>query len=163
VRSAERNRAHLVEQMVARRHAEFYRDLFERAEAEWEAQPTTEWLGHYRWQINNLRASLDWAFSLDGDTSTGMALTTAAVPLWIHLSLMDECRSRVEQALAVLGAEPGRDAPLGMQPYTALATSLTYTGGTAPELEAAWTTTLELAERLDDTEYRLRAFGSCGP
>jgi predicted ATPase/DNA-binding winged helix-turn-helix (wHTH) protein len=142
-------------QTVARRHAEFYRKIFERAEAEWETQPTAEWLAHYRWRINNLRAALDWAFSPDGDTSTGMALTTAAVPLWIHLSLMDECRSRVEQAL--LSAEPSRDAPRGMKLYTALATSLTYTGGTASELEAAWAKTLELAERLDDTEYRLRA------
>src|SRR5271169_4900633 len=30
---------------VARHHAEFYRDLFERAEAEWETRPTAEWLG----------------------------------------------------------------------------------------------------------------------
>jgi hypothetical protein len=29
----------------------------------------------------------------------------------MHLSLMDECRSRVEQALAVLGAEPSRARP----------------------------------------------------
>jgi|HubBroStandDraft_4_1064222.scaffolds.fasta_scaffold04507_3 predicted ATPase/DNA-binding winged helix-turn-helix (wHTH) protein len=144
-------------QTVARRHAEFYSDLFERAEAEWEARPTAEWLAHYGWRINNLRAALDWAFSPDGDTSTGMALTAAAVPLWMHLSLMDECRSRVEQALAVFDAEPSRDEPRGMKLYTALATSLTYTGGTPPELEAAWTKTLELAERLDDTEYRLRA------
>ena len=75
----------------------------------------------------------------------------------MHLSLMDECRSRVEQALAVLGAEPNRNAPRGMKLYAAPATSLIYTGGTPSELEAAWAKSLELAERLDDTEYRLRA------
>ena len=75
----------------------------------------------------------------------------------MHLSLMDECRSRVEQALAVLGAEPNRNASRGMKLYAALATSLIYTGGTPAELEAAWAKSLELAERLDDTEYRLRA------
>src|SRR5881396_1357103 len=31
-------------QPVARRHAEYYRDLLERAEAEWEIRPTAEWL-----------------------------------------------------------------------------------------------------------------------
>jgi predicted ATPase len=32
---------------IARRHAEYYRDLFDRAEAEWEAQPAAEWLVDY--------------------------------------------------------------------------------------------------------------------
>jgi predicted ATPase/DNA-binding winged helix-turn-helix (wHTH) protein len=138
-------------------HAQYYRDLFERAETEWEARPTAEWLADYGRQIDNLRAALDWAFSPGGDASISVALTAAAVPLWMHLSLMEECRGRVERALAALAAGAGRDAPLGMKLYAALATSLTYTGGTPPELEAAWTKTLELAERLDDTEYRLRA------
>jgi predicted ATPase len=66
----------------ARRHAEYYRDLYERAEAEWERRPTAEWLADYAWRIDNLRAALDWAFSPDGDISIGVALTTAAVPLW---------------------------------------------------------------------------------
>jgi len=48
---------------VARHHAEFYRDLFERAEAEWETRPTAEWLADYGWRLDNLRAALDWAFS----------------------------------------------------------------------------------------------------
>jgi hypothetical protein len=86
-----------------------------------------------------------------------LALATTAVLLWMHLSLMDECRSRVEHALAVLSAESSRDAPREMKLYAALATSLTYIRATAPELEGAWTKTLEFAEPLDDTDYRLRA------
>jgi len=39
-------------------------------------------------------------FSPGGDASIGGALTAAAVPLWVHLSLMEECRGRVERALA---------------------------------------------------------------
>ena len=31
--------------------------------------------------------------------SIGVALTAAAVPLWMHLSLLEECRSRAKQAL----------------------------------------------------------------
>ena len=85
---------------LARRHAEYYRDLFERAEAEWRRRHTAEWLADYGRQIDNLRAALDWAFSPGGDASIGVALTAAAVPLWMHLSLLEECRGRVEQALA---------------------------------------------------------------
>jgi predicted ATPase/DNA-binding winged helix-turn-helix (wHTH) protein len=142
---------------LARRHAEYYRDVFERAEAEWEARPTAEWLAEYGWRINNLRAALDWAFSLGGDASIGVALATAAVPLWMSLSLMHECRSRVKQALAVLGAEASRDAPRRMKLYAALATSLNYTRGQAPETVEAWSGALAAAEQLDDTEHRLQA------
>ena len=164
-RLLETTRAYALEKLVeagdfdtaAQRHARHYLDLFDDAETEAETRPTDAWLADYGPSIDNLRAALDWAFSSDGDISTGLALATAAVPLWVHLSLMDECRSRVEQALAVLGTEPREDAPRGMKLYAALATSLTYTGGTESELEAAWTKTLDLAERLDDTEYRLRA------
>jgi predicted ATPase/DNA-binding winged helix-turn-helix (wHTH) protein len=75
---------------VARRHAEFYRDLFEQAQSEWGTRPTLEWLADYGWRRDNVRAALDWAFSAGGDASVGVALTAAAVPLWMHLSLLDE-------------------------------------------------------------------------
>jgi predicted ATPase len=85
---------------LARSHAEYYRDLFERAETEWERRPPAEWLADHGGQIDNLRAALDWAFSPGGDASVGVALTAAALPLWMHLSLLNECRQRVELALA---------------------------------------------------------------
>ena len=92
-----------------------------------------------------------------GDASIGVALTAASVPLWMQLSLMDECRGRVEQALSAIAAgmdcEPRREMKL----HAALAASLTYAGGVLRELDAAWTKTLELAEQLDDAEYQLRA------
>ena len=44
-----------------------------------------------------------------------------------------------------------------MQLYAALGVSLMQTKGAAPDTSAAWTTALEIAERLDDTEYQLRA------
>src|SRR5271166_2050184 len=73
---------------LARRHAEHYRDLFERAEAEWETRPTVAWPSEHAAVIANLRAALDWAFSSDGDPPIGVALTAAAVPVWMQLSLV---------------------------------------------------------------------------
>jgi predicted ATPase len=55
----------------ARRHADYFRNLFKRAEGEWERRPVAEWLGDYAWRIDNLRAVLDWAFSPNGDASDG--------------------------------------------------------------------------------------------
>jgi predicted ATPase len=142
---------------LARRHAEYYRDLFDRAETEWETRPTAEWLGDYGRQIDNLRAALDWTFSPAGDASIGLALTAAAVPLWVHLSLMEECRSRAERALAAIAPEAGRDLSCEMKLHAALGASQMHTGGvTVPDI-AAWTTAFEIAESLEDAEYQLRS------
>jgi predicted ATPase len=66
---------------LARRHAEHYRDLLERAETERENRPVVAWLAEHAAEIDNLRAALDWAFSPGGDAQIGIALTTAAVPV----------------------------------------------------------------------------------
>jgi predicted ATPase/DNA-binding winged helix-turn-helix (wHTH) protein len=142
---------------AARGHAAYYRDLFERAEAEWETRLTAEWLEDYRHCIDNVRTALDWAFSPRGDASIGVALTAASVPLWFQLSLMVECRGRVERALASLEPESSLDARREMQLYAALGASLIQIKGHVPETGAAWTKALQCAERLDETEYQLRA------
>jgi predicted ATPase len=134
---------------LARRHAEYYRDLFERPEAEWIADHTR--------QIDNLRAALDWAFSPKGDESIGVALAAITVPLWVHLSLMEECRSRVEQALAAFDTGVIQDAHRQMKLRAALAASLLHMKGDVPESGVAWTKALQLAEMLDDAEYQVRS------
>ena len=68
-------------ELAARRHAEYYRDLFARAEAEANTRPAAEWLPAYRRELDNLRAALDWAFSPAGDASIGVALMAASLPL----------------------------------------------------------------------------------
>ncbi len=135
---------------IARRHAKYFQELFE-------TRPTADWLEDYARNINNVRAALDWAFSPGGDASIGVALTADAVPLWMHLSLMDECSGRVERALAAFGAGMGRDARREMQLHAALTASLMYTKGAVSEVGAAGTKALEIAENLDDAEYQLRS------
>jgi predicted ATPase/DNA-binding SARP family transcriptional activator len=142
---------------VARRHAEYFRDVFVRAEAETATRSPAEWLALYAWRIDNVRTALDWAFSPTGDAAIGAALTTAAVPLWFQQSLLAECRRRAEQARARLGAGPGRDARREMQLGVALGVSLMQTKGPAPDTISAWTTALEIADRLGDIDYQLRA------
>ena len=142
---------------VAGRLAEYGLDVLERAEARFERRPTQKQAAEYR-LIDNLRTALGWAFSPEGDASLGVALTAAAVPLWMHLSLLDECRSRVERALAALEVAANRDPHREMKLQAALGASLMYTRAvTDAEVGAAWTRALELAERLEDIEYELRA------
>ena len=142
---------------LARRHAEHCRDLIERAEAEWETRPTAAWPAEYAAEIDNLRAALDWAFSPGGDAQIGVALTAAAVPAWMQLSLLEECRGRVEQALAALASFAEADARQEMKLLAALGASQLYTRGGVPEVASAWTKALKLAESLADTEYQMRS------
>jgi predicted ATPase/DNA-binding winged helix-turn-helix (wHTH) protein len=143
-------------EVVARRHAEQLRDLFDQAMLDWESLPTTQWLAAYQMYLDELRAALDWAFS-DGEESDAIRLTVAAVPLWFQLSLIDECRARVEEALKrVAAAEHVSDAHV-MQLHAAHGWSLMYTTGPVRETGEAWNTALDLAERLGNTDYRLRA------
>ncbi|HEY2336888.1 MAG TPA: hypothetical protein VGI18_05920, partial [Burkholderiales bacterium] len=158
----EKLRAGAEEQEAARRHAEFYRSYFMRAEAESESTPQDEWLAVYGRHIDNVRAGLDWAFSPDGDTQTGIALTAAAVPVWVQMSLLGECRERVERAMAGLDPAAADADRLRMQLSAALGWSLMYGVGRAREAGPAWSTTLELADKLGDRDHRLRAlWGLC--
>jgi len=144
-------------QVLARRHAVYHRDFFERGEADWETQSTAEWLSTYAPQIDDLRSALDWAFSPSGDAAVGVALTVAAVPLWFEMSLMEECRTRAERALTALEEGAAKDDRRRMQLYAAVAWSQMYTTGSVRDTGAAWATASDLAEALGDTDYQLRA------
>jgi len=74
----------------------------------------------------------------------------------MQLSLLEECRGRLEKALAALRAGANEDARTEMKLHAALAASLRYTSAIS-ETGAAWTNTLVIAERLEDPEYQLRA------
>lgn len=145
-----------LEQYV-RRHAEHQRDLFEQAGAEWTSQRTDEWLATHARHIDDLRAALDWAFSPKGDAAVGVALTVSAVPMWFRLSLISECRGRVEQALAAFQPRSTEDERRKMQLYAALDWSRFFLTASVQDTGFAWTIALELAERFGDTDYSLRS------
>jgi tetratricopeptide (TPR) repeat protein len=138
---------------IAHCHAEYYRILFERAEGETAVRRPDEWLADYAGEIDNLRTALDWAFSPGGDRSIAVALTAAAFPLWMRLSLLEECRSRTKQALG--GFRPGETANSRQQ--MKLNAALGGSTSNVFEMGAAFTKTLEIAESLGDIEYQLRA------
>ena len=126
---------------IALGHAEYYRDLFERAEREVPARLPGEWLAEYALEIDNLRAALNWAFSPDSDESIGVLLTAAAVSLWRRLSLLEECRSRAKQALDALATARNQDPYAEMRLYAALGAFTTE----LTEMGAAFTNALAIA------------------
>jgi predicted ATPase/DNA-binding winged helix-turn-helix (wHTH) protein len=142
---------------TARSHAQYYRAVFERAAAEWETHSTDDWLAAYAGRIDNVRAALDWAWSACGDAAIGVALTAAAVPLWTQLSLLDECRARVDRAITHLDRASSRGTRDEMQLWAARAWALSNSKSPVPEMVAAWTNALQMAEHLANTDYQLRA------
>jgi hypothetical protein len=75
----------------------------------------------------------------------------------MHLSLMEECRGRVERALAAIAGGVSRGARREMQLHAALAASLMYTRGAVSEIDVVGAKALEIAESLGDAEYQLRS------
>jgi len=140
---------------VARAHAEHYCALIRCAEAEWGRSDVASWVARYGYALDDVRAALDWCHSVQGDRAVGVALTIHALPLWIQQSLMDECRRRVEQALERM-SDDQRDGESAMHLYAALGGALLYTGGSRRMVEV-WGRALEIATRLRQVEYQVRA------
>jgi hypothetical protein len=74
-------------------------------------------------------------------------------PLWIQLSLVQECRAPVERALASLVPEANRSAHQEIKLYAALGGSLLFSTGPMPETEAVWGKALEIAESITLTGH----------
>jgi predicted ATPase/DNA-binding winged helix-turn-helix (wHTH) protein len=139
---------------VARRHAIYYSSYLGHDEV---IQSTfgEHDLSGYAPHLGNVRAALEWAFSDHGDITVGVELVTCAAPLFVGLSLLDECRNWCEQALAVLD-----DGGLGIRQEMilqgALALSSMFTKGNGDEVRAAIERGLALAETIEDRDRQLQ-------
>jgi predicted ATPase/DNA-binding winged helix-turn-helix (wHTH) protein len=139
---------------IARRHAIFYSRFLQDEEilrSRFGKYDLSEFSPH----IGNVRASLDWALSDHGDVTIGIELAVSAAPLFIGLSLLDECRRWCERALAVLDYT-GRNSRLEMVLQEALALSSMYTSGHNELIRAALDRALMLAQSLGDRLHWLQ-------
>jgi predicted ATPase len=79
---------------LARRHAQHYLTALTQAELEWRRAPAVDWVAKHRHLIDNVRAALDWAFSLSGDVEIGVALaaggSAALVSVVAHTRVLRE-------------------------------------------------------------------------
>ena len=138
---------------VRRHHAEYFRDLLEAAAAD---KTTVDvWPAAHAVEIDNIRVALAWAFAPEGDTSTGVAMAAASVPIWFELSLLTECRGWTEKALEALGARD-RGTRKEMVLQAALGLSLRLTQGGRDRALAALTRAIEIAEGIHDVNFQLR-------
>jgi predicted ATPase/DNA-binding winged helix-turn-helix (wHTH) protein len=141
---------------VARRHAEFFRDLLAPA-APASRLPPTDRMAVYGREIDNVRAAIDWAFSESGDVAIGITLTAAYVPVWMHLSFIGECRERAERALDTLEPQSGLDPHLRLRLHVKLAAALIHTTGLGERTQTVLAKAIDDAESLDDVGSQLQA------
>jgi predicted ATPase/DNA-binding winged helix-turn-helix (wHTH) protein len=110
-------------------------------------------------ELDNVRAAIDWALSPSGDLRLGLELSAESAPLWFQLSLMAEYRQRAEAALTRFQMQKEPDDDLEMRLQVAFGHALWYTDsfGDLKAMKQAFARAAELAERLGDTQMRLKA------
>ena len=108
-------------------------------------------------EIHNVRAALDWCFSPDGDAKIGLEITAAYARTWLHMSLMAECRARMEVALARLDQTSALTSDQIMQLYLALSIAMVHTTGLVEDTQASLEKALEIADSSAEDITRLRA------
>ena len=139
-----------------RRHADYHLALLEGGAAEREADGSVRPSRQTRVLVDEVAAALDWAFSPRGDGAIGVALTLAAIPLWIRTSLLAECRRRVERTIASLDTALGAGSRDEMRLLIALATAMQNSTGPGHDTTRLWHRASELAEQLHDQDFQLR-------
>jgi hypothetical protein len=140
-----------------RRHALHCCELASQAEADWEALPAAAWQARYRPRIDDIRAALAWAFDAGGDGAIGARLMAASTLMWIELSLLDEQRAWIEQALPNAGS---REDEMLLQ--AAMGNALFHLDGAHSEAIAAFARAFQLAGELGDIVPQARAYsGLC--
>jgi predicted ATPase/DNA-binding winged helix-turn-helix (wHTH) protein len=142
--------------VAARRHAEFFRDLIVPAGTNEVLRLASNDVARYGREIDNVRAAIDWSFSCGGEAAIGVFLTAAYAPVWLHLSLVVECRERAERAVQILAPGFNLGAPLERRLHIALAVALILTMGPVDRTRAVVAKARELAESVDDVEAQLR-------
>jgi predicted ATPase/class 3 adenylate cyclase len=133
---------------LRRRHAEHFRDLAEEAEAHLTRQEKVAWLAQLEQELDNLRATLDWAEET-ADAETGLRAAAAIWRFWQQRGHLSEGRERLERLLA-LPVAAARDA--------VRARALGAVGGIAywqndtPATRAAYEEAVEIARELQDPQ-----------
>ncbi len=139
-----------------RRHAQFQLQALVQAEQQSHEQHGAAGFAGQGESLDDVRCAIDWAASDEGDPELCLALRIAAIPLWLHLSLLTECRDNLQRALD--DDRLGRSlAPKEALPLkAALAVVLLHTRGPRGDAESLWNEALQLADQAGDTVYRLR-------
>jgi non-specific serine/threonine protein kinase len=139
-----------------RRHAEYLRDLAERAEPHLTGEDQLEWFATLELEHENVRAALDRAQRASDPDDVGTGLRTAAAlwRVWLQRSHLAEGRARLVRLLSLPGASR-RDAPRALA-LGALG-SIDYWLNDYDPMQASYEEAAGIAEELGDRRLLARS------
>lgn len=136
---------------MAQRHASYTLCEQRRATLDLEQLAPQAWLDQQSQNIDCVRAALSWCFGAQGDPTLGVELVLASVPLWLRLSLIEECHDWVNSGLLFAAASTRQR----MRLLTLSASVMTLAQGAGPEIRTAWQHVIDDARILCDHEHEL--------
>jgi predicted ATPase/class 3 adenylate cyclase len=136
-------------ELIGHRHAEYFRDLAERAEPHLNAERQLEWLATFQLEHENIRAALDRAERSDDpeEVATGLRTAAAIWRFWQQRGHMTEGRNHLARLLSYPEAQR-RDIARGLA-LGALG-SLDYWLNDYDAMQAAYEEAASIAEELGD-------------
>ncbi|WP_406227048.1 ATP-binding protein [Pseudomonas siliginis] len=147
--------------IVKERHAVYLVSLLERMNVPSETLPEYERIQRYVEHLGNICAALDWAFSEAGNLALGIRLAAASAPLFLGLSMLDECRRWSGRVLAAGVCEPN-GLPQETIWQEALAISTMFALGKPHSGNAAQGVERVFDKNLGDTLRQIRMLGGSG-
>jgi predicted ATPase/DNA-binding winged helix-turn-helix (wHTH) protein len=139
-------------QEFSRRHAEYYQELLEGIENEWEKRSTS--LAH----VDNVRAALEWCFGINGNPAIGVGLAATAAPIFLAMSLLPECHRWSERAILALD-DATRGGSEEMRLQASLGVSSMQMHGQSDTARAALSRALAIAEARGDVLHQVELLG----
>jgi predicted ATPase/DNA-binding winged helix-turn-helix (wHTH) protein len=141
---------------TAFRHAAFYLRLLSNLGES--PEDVFDHAGRLTRQLGNVRAALEWSFGPHGDAGVAVPLAAASAQLYLQYSLMVECRTWCERAVAWLDDRYAGTA-VEMELQVALGLVLMFTRGNTPAAGIALQRALDIAVALGDHWSQLRILG----
>jgi predicted ATPase/DNA-binding winged helix-turn-helix (wHTH) protein len=138
------------------RHAAFYLELLGRLGT----SPNEIYANSARLasQLGNVRSALEWSFGPHGDPGLALPLAAASAALFLHFSLLVECRTWCARAAELL--ELGYfGTPTEMELQAALGLVLMFTRGNSEAAQRALLRAFDIAVALGDDWSQLRMLG----
>ena len=96
-------------QKIARKHAEYFAKVAEKADATFNTMPLGTWIPPLLVEVDNFRAALDWTLSENHDRALGGGLAGALEGLWVEGGMEAEGARWVGEALSADNSELAKD------------------------------------------------------
>ena len=132
------------------RHAQYCLGLLTFGDKSINADTRLERRETYLRRVDDIRAALDWALSVEGDAQTGLSLVLAVSEFWIGAGLAGEFMTVAESALAAVTNTDLDGTVLHVQLLNSYGQAHLSSCGPSPRMADAFSQSLAIASQLND-------------